>query len=233
MMPSSLTGQSAGRIVEAETDMRGVHIYIDIDDVLAETTRAINDVAESLFGTCVPFESMVEFDLAHSLHLDSAQHAILWRAIHEPSFLENLTPMENAVATTNRWHQAGAEISIVTGRPPESRASSVTWLNRFEIGHDRLEMVDKYGRFAKQSSLSKEELADRPYTWVIEDSLEMAQFFSERTQARVLLMDRPWNQTDGLRFSRTQRVRDWTAIAIALRDGRVRSEEPIPENERP
>ena len=213
--------------------MRGVHIYIDIDDVLAETTRAINAVAESLFGRRVPFEAMVEFDLAHSLHLDSAQHAILWKAIHEASFLENLTPMENAVATTHRWYRAGAEISIVTGRPPESRASSLIWLKRFGVRHHRLEMVDKYGRFAQQVSVSKEELAERPYTWVLEDSLEMARFFSDRTQARVLLMDRPWNQTDGPRFARTQRVQDWTAIEIALGDGSLGIEEPMPDDERP
>ena len=192
--------------------LKGLHLYVDVDDVLAETTRAIHALASSLFGHRVEFEQMVEFGLARSLQLDQEEHAQLWKAIHEAGFLESLQPLPHAVETVQSWHQAGAKISVVTGRPPESQPSTLTWLKQLEIPHDALEIIDKYGRFRGAAVPSKEDLADRDYSWVIEDSSEMAVFFSERTQAQVFLIDRPWNRKFSIESSRIKRVADWVDL---------------------
>ena len=192
--------------------LSGAHLYVDVDDVLAETTRAIHSVASALFGHRVEYEQMAQFDLARSLQLNTEEHAQLWRAIHEDEFLESLQPLPDAVQTIPRWHQAGAEISVVTGRPPESRPSTLAWLKQLEIPHDALEIVDKYGRFGDAAVASKEDLAHREYTWVIEDSCEMAVFFSERTQSQVFLIGRPWNQEFSIQSSQIQRVRGWLEL---------------------
>ena len=198
--------------------LKGIRVYIDVDDVLAETTRAIHALASSVFGHRVEFEQMVEFDLAQSLKLDGTEHAQLWQAIHEAEFLESLPPLPHAVATTQRWHRAGAQISIVTGRPPSSQSSTLAWLKRVGIPHQGLEVVDKYGRFGDTTIPSKEDLAHRDYTWVIEDSSEMALFLSDRTPARVMLIDRPWNRGFSTESTRIQRVHDWLDLESVCSD---------------
>lgn len=189
------------------------HIYLDVDDVLAETTRALAELARSRFGKHVEFDAMVQFDLQISLDLDLDEHTRFMEAAHDESFLLDLAPMAGAVETVSSWHRAGAEISVVTGRPPHSRGSTGRWLERTGVPYHRLEHVDKYGRYDTPDALKREELADRDYAIVIEDSLEMAEFFVRRSDARVLLVDRPWNRTFVIRDSRIQRVHDWQSIA--------------------
>ncbi len=188
------------------------HIYLDVDDVLAETTRALALLARTRFGKQVEFDSMAHFDLRISLALDDREHARFMEEAHEDAFLLDLAPMPGAVEVVTNWHRGGAEISVVTGRPPHSRLSTGRWLDRTGIPHHRLEHIDKYGRYGTGVT-NKEELADRDYSIVIEDSLEMAEFFLDRSTAIVLLMDRPWNRTAALGDPRVRRVHDWPSIA--------------------
>lgn len=192
--------------------MRGVHVYVDVDDVLAETTRAIHALARSAFGSVVTFDDMVDFDLANSLGLDAREHARLWNAIHEEHFLGALDPMPGAVSTLSSWHASGARISVVTGRPPDSRAVTEAWLGRSALPYHRLEMVDKYGRHGEVGGPTLDDLAGRDYSLVVEDAPGMAEFFVERTEAVVLLVDRPWNRSCDVAHERLHRVADWRAI---------------------
>lgn len=198
------------------------HIYLDVDDVLAETTRALAELARTGFGKQVEFDAMVQFDLRVSLDLDPDEHVEFMAAAHEDDFLLGLVPMAGAVEIVGGWYGAGAQISVVTGRPPHSRDSTGRWLERTGVRHHRLEHVDKYGRYDTPEAVKKEALADRDYAIVIEDSLEMAEFFVHRSDARVLLVDRPWNRASSFQSSRIQRVHDWSGIAAVCADLDVR-----------
>lgn len=193
--------------------MRGIHVYIDVDDVLAETTRALAGLAHAHFGRTVAFDDMTSFDLARSLGLDAREYVQLMAAAHEDAFLLDLAPIPGAPVAVSAWHAAGAEISVVTGRPPHSRAATEQWLARAGVPYHGLELVDKYGRYAAESGTPKEDLARRDYTFVIEDSLEMAEFFVAHTETTVLLMDRPWNRDQSDTHARLLRVHDWQTIS--------------------
>ena len=195
--------------------MRGIHVYVDIDDVLAETTRAIHALARTLFGHRVDFEEMLAFDLADSLRLDADEHATLWQAIHADEFLTGVAPMAGAVEAVTRWHREGAEISVVTGRPPTSRSATEQWLAETALPYHRLEIVDKFGRHGPGGGPTREEIAERGYALVIEDAPSMAAFLAERTDAEILLVDRPWNRASTVDRTRIRRMHDWTRIEAA------------------
>jgi uncharacterized HAD superfamily protein len=188
------------------------HLYVDIDDVLAETTRALAELARSHFGKTVDFEAMHSFDLGVSLGLDHAELSLFMEAAHQPDFLRALAPIEGAQSALDAWHEAGAEIHVVTGRPPDSRPCTEAWLSAHGIRHHRLELVDKYGRYPGSRSVRKEHLIGRRYHFVIEDSADMARFLAEGTGAQVLLFDRPWNRGAGPLGAGITRVHSWTEI---------------------
>jgi len=194
--------------------MTNPHIYLDVDDVLAETTRALAELARLRFGKRVAFDDMAHFDLRISLGLDAGEHGRFMQAAHEETFLTDLAPMSGAVETVSGWHRAGARISVVTGRPPTSRGATERWLARMDLPYHRLDHVDKYGRYATSAATRKEDLAHRDYAIVIEDSADMATFFVARTEAVVLLVDRPWNRASPVADPRIRRVYDWSDIAL-------------------
>ena len=196
--------------------VRGSRIYIDVDDVLAETTRALAALARERFAKDVEFEGMRSFDLAISLGLDAEELARFMAAAHEPGFLGALAPIAGAGAAVRRWSSAGAEIHVVTGRPPDTRATTTRWLDAAGIPHARLEMVDKYDR-RHADAIPRDALLERDYTLVIEDSADMAHLMARDGAARVLLYDRPWNRSARRLHPRVERVSSWDHIEATLR----------------
>ena len=196
--------------------LAGLHVYLDVDDVLAETTRALVALARTRFGKRVDFEQLLAFDLAVSLGLDAREHAQFMEEAHAEDFLLGLEPLPGAAEAVAAWHRAGAEISVVTGRPPASLEVTGRWLARAGIAHHRVEVVDKYGRYPGSGAPHREDLLERGFAFVIEDSLEMAELFAAQGDARVLLVDRPWNRAGARAHPRVRRVRDWSEIGAAL-----------------
>jgi uncharacterized HAD superfamily protein len=210
-------------------------IYVDIDDVLAETTRALASLARDEFGKKVRFEDMRVFDLSISLGLGEDEFARFMAAAHAPEFLANLEPVDGAQISLEAWSAAGAKISLITGRPPETLAATRDWLESRAIPHDRLEFIDKYGRYPGRSTTSLGDLRRRKYQLAIEDSSEMAEYLVGQCGWHVLLFDRPWNQSKpghdsaeraehptgspslealGEPGTKVQRVRDWREIRL-------------------
>lgn len=189
-----------------------MQFYLDIDDVLAETTRAAHRVARERFGTKVLFEDMTVFDLRVSLELSAEQHRVFMQMVHEPQFLAKLSPLPGAVATLAEWCAGGAQIDLVTGRSPASRASTVSWLADHSISYHSLEFIDKYNRYADQDVLPLEALKGRHYDFAIEDSPSTAEYISRNTPSRVLLLDRPWNRAFEPGNTAVERVHDWQEI---------------------
>jgi uncharacterized HAD superfamily protein len=196
-------------------------IYVDLDDVIAETTRRFPAVVQELFGRSKSFEELHTFHLDRAFGLSPDELARLFDHVHHGDFLIELEPREGAVAVLESWDAAGHEIRVVTGRPPESRSHSLEWLARCAVPHSHFHICDKYDRFdVGEEILHLEDVRELDFDWAIEDSLEMAGLLAAWGVEQVLLLDRPWNRDEALLGEelrpRVQRVADWSEIRARL-----------------
>ena len=194
------------------TIMANLRFYLDLDDVVAETTRALADMARRRFRKNVRFEEMSVFDLSISLGLDENEFPAFMDAAHEPDFLTSLEVIPGALDTLAQWHESGVQIHIVTGRPSSCRPATLEWLEDRRIPFDNLEFVDKYGRYPGAGATSKEDLRHRGFHAVIEDADEAALDLALHTDAQVLLYDRPWNQVSEAEAHGAVRVYGWDDV---------------------
>jgi uncharacterized HAD superfamily protein len=191
-----------------------LHIYIDVDDVLAQTTHSIAELAARMFGTSVAFEEMHTFDLSVSLGLSSGEYEALMEAAHEPDFLTSLEPMVESVRVVSSWQASGARIGIVTGRPPSAQSATERWLAKHAIPFDDLDFVDKYGRYPGTGSRALDDRGTRDYAPVIEDTVGGARPLAQQNGMRVALFDRPWNRKGEPLPESVVRVETWHEIEV-------------------
>ena len=187
-------------------------LYIDIDDVLAETTRALAKAARTRFGKDILFENMTTFDLRISLQLQEDEYESFMLEVHKPEFLKALAPTADAPDVLDAWKKSGARIELVTGRPPSSQQATIDWLEDQSMAYDSLEFIDKYRRYPGESTTQLSDLAGRNYRFAIEDSPSVATYLAENTSSRVLLYDRPWNQSGPSEDEPIKRVHNWREI---------------------
>jgi len=185
-------------------------VYVDFDDVLCATARGFLEVLETEFGKRVEFEAIVDFDLGRSFDLEPAELERFFELAHEPDVLARFQPLEGAFETLAEWKDAGFEIAVVTGRPPDTREASAAWLAKHEVVHDDLIFVDKYGH--APGGLPLAEVLARDYAWVVEDSFAMAlQLAGAGHQVRLL--DRPWNRLEATAVGgEIWRCADWAEV---------------------
>lgn len=196
-------------------------IYVDLDDCLAETTSRFPAVVERLFGKTRAFEDIHTFHLDRAFGLDAEELRRLFEFVHAGDFLVELEPRAGALEAMRAWDEAGHEIRIVTGRPPESRPHSLEWLARRGVPHAHFHLCDKYDRFpADGEVLHLDDVKALDFDVAVEDSLEMAALLAAWGVAEVLLLDRPWNRDEsGLAQElrrRIRRVGDWEEIRRLL-----------------
>lgn len=187
-------------------------LYVDIDDVVADTTPAIVELARARLGARVRFDDMTAFSLAESLSLDPAQYVSLMEWVHEDAFLGGLEPRSGAVEELQRLRGRGCRLMMVTGRDPVARAVTKSWLTRWEVPWDDVVIVDKYGRYPGSDALPLEALKDMEFDLAIEDSLSTARHLGGLGR-EVLLVDRPWNRNAQDLPSCVRRVNDWSHIS--------------------
>jgi uncharacterized HAD superfamily protein len=192
-------------------------IYVDLDDVLCQTARRFLVIVEREFGKRVAYEQLTNFDIGTACGLQPEERDSLYRIVHEPDELMQMAPIGGAIAVLRRWSNAGYEVAIVTGRPPDTYEPSVAWLAQHGVPYRSFTMVDKYSRFETENTvaISLGELAARQFCWAVEDSLPMAQYLAGQMKVPVALIDCPWNRTD-LDHAQVNRYRDWPAIEDAL-----------------
>lgn len=191
-------------------------LYIDMDDVLAETGQGIVNVVNADFDRNVTFEDIYTFDLKTAFQMTEAEWTRLFSLIHAPEVLAGFACLPGAADALSRIRAAGAEIAIVTGRPAATEAVSREWLMRHHIPFDSLSMVDKYGREPDpHRALSMEALSRRHFDLAIEDSPAMATHLSQSMQVPVLLMDRPWNRGMDT-HNGVRRIQGWTEAESAI-----------------
>lgn len=201
----------------------GGTVYLDFDDVLCETARGLASLAGDLFGTQVPFENILSFDLERAFRIGRAQWVTLMEAAHRPAFLGALEPVPGAAGVVRAWRSAGYRIAIVTGRPPDTRDASARWLEANAIPFDELLIVDKYRRHSpsdRDGSLTLEALRDREFCLAVDDAPEMIRFLAEHMSMPVAVFERPWNRAelagDGGRLRPLTWCRTWAEVSGLL-----------------
>lgn len=192
-------------------------IYVDMDDVLCETARALLAIAEREFGKTIHYDQLDTFEVGEACGLESREIAELFRIAHRPDELLAMAPIEEAAAVLKKWSEAGHEIAIVTGRPPSTYDASVEWLSLHRLPYHAFIIVDKYGRFPTENTigLTLPELLMRPFCFAVEDSPTMAKYLAEAMKVPVALLDRPWNRM-AAEHSLINRYNHWREIAAAL-----------------
>ncbi len=197
-------------------------IYVDMDDVLCETARALLAIAAREFGKTIPYDQLNTFEVGEACGLEMREIEELFRLAHHPEELLAMAPIGEAISVLARWAEAGHEIAIVTGRPPSTHDVSRVWLARHEVPHHDFVIVDKYGRFATENTIAitLPELAERRFSFAVEDSPSMAKFLAKEMQVPVALLDRPWNQMDD--HPLITRLSDWSEVAELLANRRAR-----------
>ncbi|HEX2228488.1 MAG TPA: bifunctional metallophosphatase/5'-nucleotidase [Candidatus Binatia bacterium] len=188
-------------------------IYVDMDDVLCETARRFLVVIDREFGKQIAYDRLTDFDFETSCGLTPAERAKLYEKIHYADEILAIEPIPEAIDVLHRWTRAGYQIAIVTGRPPDTYASSVEWLARFQVPYHSFTIVDKYGRFETENTvgMTLTELATKKFCWAVEDSLPMAKFLATSMNLPVALLDRPWNQ-DAVGHENVKRYSGWKEL---------------------
>ncbi len=207
--------------------MTAARIYVDLDDVLAETAETFLRVLDERFGKRMSFEQITNFDLGASFDLDEDGLASFLEAAHQPRVLESIRPMPGAAETVGDWIERGFEVVVVTGRPPSTEGLSRSWLSNNRIPHSSLRFVDKYSRLDPfdgghgAAVPALDEISLDGFRLAVEDNLEIAARLSENPSLAVVLFDRPWNRdvsrqpAEALR--RITRCNGWNEIRAHFR----------------
>lgn len=194
-----------------------MNIYIDFDDCLCETARALSGLAKELFGKDVPYENIQFFNLQKSFDLDEAQYEELMIKAHLPEVLMAYEETKGASETVNKWLNEGHNVSIITGRPSSAYEPSRKWLDKHGLERVKLFCLNKYGRdsFIKNSEFTLElpDYYKMKFDVAIEDSPLAFKFFDHLPDLKVMVYDRPWNHNAELPGDNFKRCMDWEYIS--------------------
>ena len=195
-------------------------IYIDVDDVISDTTITFPLLLEKHFGKTIPFEAITSFDLGISFGLDMDELDRFMDIAHSPDVLSEYQPRPGAIDSIQSFLSLGYEIAVVTGRPPSVKALTKEWLEKHDVPFHHLLFVDKYSRILPavdfSFTISLESLAQMNFCFAVEDSGYMAGFLSQHMRIPVALMDRPWNRTSqymgNSSIDLVSRCQDWDEV---------------------
>jgi len=189
-------------------------IYLDLDDVLCDTAGAYIKLVKREFGKTFTLADIHSFNLQESFGLSDEQNNLMFKHAHKAEFTLSLAPFDGVAETLLGWQEKEYEISIVTGRHTSAFSESIQWLRYNNIPFNSFTMVDKYHwpDTDHDIAISLEALSDMSFVFAVEDNITMAEHLSTSMNTRVLLYDRPWNQT--LHDSESlRRCRGWRDIS--------------------
>jgi uncharacterized HAD superfamily protein len=194
-------------------------VYVDLDDVLAETSRMFLSLLYRRFGRIVHYQNLTSFSLAKSLGLGPDDLDEFIRLAHMPDELMRIKPVTGTQEALQGWRRRGVVISIVTGRPPESSDVTTEWLAKHRIPCNRLLFVDKYGKGYKscRGLVSLKELGVMRFVMAIEDSLEFGTYLAQSMGISVALRSCPWNSHPVL-HPKISRCNTWQDVSDLLID---------------
>lgn len=188
-------------------------IYVDLDDVLSDTTQSFIKILRREFGKNVDFEDIFSFDLKVSFNLSDSEYEHFFYRAHQPEVIMEFSPIEGAIGVLGEWTKLGYHVSIVTGRLTSAYEASLDWLAKHKVPYHAFTMVDKYSRKNIDSNIaiSMEQFSKMKFCLAMEDSTTMAQHLSQKMAIPVALIDRPWNRNANLNHNIT-RYTSWYDI---------------------
>ena len=196
-----------------------MRIYIDFDDVLCETARALAGLAREMFGRDVPYEAISVFDLQQAFSLSDAQIDALMERAHRDDVLTGLAPTPGGLEAVRALEASGHEPVIVTGRPAACHSGSRGWLLRHGLAHLTPVYFDKYGRSgiwetrpAFPETLDRAAFEALRFGVAIDDSPVALDLLAPRRDCMVIIYDRPWNRLYA-HAPNMRRAHSWTEIA--------------------
>ena len=196
-------------------------IYVDLDDVLAETGRMLLRLLDLEFGRAVAFDDIHSYDLGDSFGLPADELDEFMHRAHQPEALRDIEPMLGARETLTLWRESGYEVFVVTGRPATTLTTTVDWLRGLKIPYAELHFMDKFSNVYRGGTSSGDTLtlADLPrldFCLAVEDFPGTSLHLANELGVPVALFDRPWNRTVSARTAgdsqRMVRCRDWGEI---------------------
>ncbi|MDD2599179.1 MAG: 2-dehydropantoate 2-reductase [Kiritimatiellae bacterium] len=205
-----------------------MRIYIDFDDVLCETARALSHAAKKLFQRNVPYEQIKVFDLQHAFMLSSDEIDQLMGLAHQPGFLAQLEPAPGAIEAVTELQSAGHEVIIVTGRPSDCHVGSVAWLDNHGLEGVEIIYVDKYGRAPNDlpawapQILTLEQFYKLRFDVAIDDAPTALDLLTELAGCRIVIFNRPWNAEYQLQPG-MRRCDSWSEISEIIRHTETRT----------
>lgn len=201
-----------------------MRIYVDMDDVLCETAVSLCELAKREFSRDVDYANVSQFDLQQTFDLSDAEMRRFRELSHLPEILTSFAETPGAVDGVRALLAAGHSVDIVTGRPASSHVGTESWLKVSGLGDLAVVYVDKYNRidvFAhapdEPPTVSVADLARRGYDVAIDDSPLALDMLAAWRDTRVLVFDRPWNETVAL-AANMRRVDGWDAVLAQIKE---------------
>lgn len=197
-------------------------IYVDVDDVLAQTGRMFQDVLRREFGRDVAFDEIRSYHLGDSFRLAPAELDEFMRLAHKPEALASIEPMPGADEALADWQRRGYEVFVVTGRPPATRDDTLAWLADNGMAYAEFHFLDKYSEYynnpqgTPEGTLFLADLPELDFCLAVEDFPGTAEHLAHNVGVPVALFDRPWNrqveELDGDATAPLVRCRGWAEI---------------------
>lgn len=195
-----------------------MNIYVDFDDCLCETARYFSGLVKEMFNLDIPYEQIHYFNLQKSFNLTDQQYDQMMIKGHQPEVLLSYDETPGASETINNWLADGHDVKIITGRPVSAYDASREWLNQHGLEKVDLFCLNKYGRdnFLKGSSfnLELEDYYKMHFDLAVEDSPSAFKFFDHLPDLKVMVFDRPWNQTCTFPNQNYKRCTGWAQVEI-------------------
>lgn len=195
-------------------------LYVDCDDVVAETAHHLMDLRRRDGGWVPEFEEMYDFDLHKSLRLGAAEYVDFMERAHAPEELRALKPVPGACETLRAWLDDGLEPVIVTGRPAFSYAATREWLDVRGLTDLPLILVDKYNRSLGQGTpgvtvVPFVGLSGMGFDLAIDDAPPALDLLAASRLCPFVVFDRPWNR---MYAPDAPRVRTWKELDAFARN---------------
>ena len=198
-------------------------IYVDYDDVVTETARALAAQLRREGSWAPAFEDIRAFDLHISFRLDNDAYDAFMERAHSDAELLALEEVPGACATLRAWLDDGLAPVVVTGRPPYAYAASRAWLDTRGLKDLPLVIADKYNRFVGDpppgvSVAHLDDLRRMGFLLAIDDAPPALDFVVASGLCPALVFDRPWNRAYGPALPRVCTWREIDALVRKMVD---------------
>jgi len=181
-------------------------IAIDIDDVVLATTEKIISILEDKYNILVNMDDINVYDIAESTGVDPKLIPII---VNEAINSEYIDPIFGAVSTINWLGNYFKPIYFISNR--YSYQPTLDQIQQLEL--DTEYEIHLCGK-ANNSTPNKAKLInDLGIDTVIEDRADTIMDIYKRTDATILIFDRPWNKYVE-ENDRIHRVRNWIPDVI-------------------